>query len=87
MNYELLARVFESGWNEWFAKYDMIPNRKTDTNNHGPFSTDFIGMNYDYPEASYERRKEIIEEHENYQKGLLYLYQLTNGYPKISETK
>ena len=72
INYELLARVFESGWNEWFQKYDMIPNRKTDTNNHGPFSTDFIGMNYDYPEASYERRKEIIEEHKNYQMGLLY---------------
>lgn len=71
-NYELLARVFEAGWDEWFEKYDMIPNRKTDTNNHGPFSTDFIGMNYDYPEASYERRKEIIEEHENYQKGLLH---------------
>lgn len=71
-DYELLARVFESGWNEWFAKYDMIPNRKTDTNNHGPFSSDYIGMNYDYPEASYERRKEIIEDHTNYQKGLLY---------------
>ncbi|MBD1433091.1 FAD-dependent oxidoreductase [Sphingobacterium sp. DN00404] len=71
-NYELLARVFASGWRETFRKFDPIPNRKTDTNNHGPFSTDFIGMNYDYPEASYERRKEIIKEHEEYQKGLLY---------------
>lgn len=70
--YELLVRVFDSGWREWFHKYDIIPNRKTDTNNHGPFSTDFIGMNYDYPEASYERRREIIKEHESYQKGLLY---------------
>lgn len=50
----------------------MIPNRKTDTNNHGPFSSDYIGMNYDYPEASYERRMEIIEDHRRYQKGLLY---------------
>ncbi|MDK2852833.1 MAG: hypothetical protein PWQ38_1098 [Proteiniphilum sp.] len=82
MNYELLARVFESGWNEWFAKYDMIPNRKTDTNNHGPFSTDYIGMNYDYPEASYERRKEIIEEHENYQKGLLYFVSTDERVPE-----
>src|SRR5690606_1129004 len=71
-NYELLARVFATGWRETFRKYDPIPNRKTDTNNHGPFSTDFIGMNYDYPEASYERRKEIIKEHEDYQKGLMY---------------
>lgn len=70
--YELLVRVYESGWRETFEKYDDIPNRKTDTNNHGPFSTDNIGMNYDYPEASYERRKEIIKEHELYQKGLMY---------------
>jgi hypothetical protein len=70
--YELLLRVFDSGWREVFHKYDPIPNLKTDTNNHGPFSTDNIGMNYDYPEASYERRKEIIKEHELYQKGLMY---------------
>lgn len=72
MQYELLARVFEAGWKEWFGKFDAIPNHKTDTNNHGPFSSDNIGMNYDYPEASYERRKEIIKEHEQYQKGLLW---------------
>jgi hypothetical protein len=72
LQYELLVRVFDSGWREWFNKFDMIPNRKTDTNNHGPFSSDYIGMNYDYPEASYERRKEIIKAHEVYQKGLLY---------------
>lgn len=70
--YELLVRVFNSGWDEWFEKFDAIPNKKTDTNNHGPFSSDNIGMNYDYPEASYERRKEIIKEHQDYQKGLLY---------------
>jgi len=70
--YELLRRVFASGWRELFHKYDPIPNQKTDVNNHGPFSTDNIGMNYDYPEASYERRGEIIEEHTSYQKGLLW---------------
>ncbi|RCR68684.1 FAD-dependent oxidoreductase [Larkinella punicea] len=73
--YELLARVFATGWRETFDKYDPIPNRKTDTNNHGPFSTDYIGKNYDYPEATYERRKEIIRDHELYQKGLLYYMQ------------
>jgi len=71
-NYELLARVFQSGWRELFDKFDNIPNRKTDTNNHGPFSTDYIGMNYDYPKASYQKRKEIIKQHEDYQKGLMY---------------
>jgi hypothetical protein len=70
--YELLLRVFDSGWRETFGKFDPIPNAKTDTNNHGPFSTDNIGMNYDYPEASYERRREIIREHEQYQQGLMY---------------
>lgn len=70
--YELLTRVLDSGWNEVFNKFDPIPNHKTDVNNHGPFSFDNIGMNYDYPEATYERRKEIIHEHEVYQQGLLY---------------
>ncbi len=70
--YALLLRVFDAGWRETFEKYDPIPNRKTDTNNHGPFSTDNIGMNYDYPEATYERRREIIAEHRQYQQGLLY---------------
>lgn len=72
LNYELLARVFETGRKDWFEKFDAVPNHKTDTNNHGPLSSDNIGMNYDYPEGSYERRKEIIQEHVNYQKGLLW---------------
>jgi hypothetical protein len=80
--YELLVRVFDAGWDELFVKYDPIPNRKTDTNNHGPFSTDNIGMNYDYPEASYARRKEIIKEHETYQKGLLYFMVTDPRIPK-----
>lgn len=79
--YELLVRVFDSGWNELFDKFDPVPNRKTDTNNHGPFSTDNIGMNYDYPEASYERRLEIIKEHEIYQKGLMYFMSVDKRIP------
>ena len=70
--YDLLVRVFDSGWRETFEKFDPIPNRKTDTNNHGPFSTDFIGMNYDYPEASYKERDSIIQDHRSYQQGLMY---------------
>ena len=68
----MLARVFESGWREFFHKFDPVPNGKTDVNNHGPFSFDNIGMNYAYPEASYEERRKIIEEHTRYQQGLLY---------------
>jgi hypothetical protein len=78
--YELIVRVLEAGWRQTFHKFDLLPNRKTDTNNHGPFSFDNIGMNYDYPEASYERRREIIQEHRDYQQGLLWF--LTND-PRV----
>jgi len=70
--YELLLRVFDNGWRDMFEKFDPLPNHKTDTNNHGPFSTDNIGQNYEYPEGSYEQRRQIIHEHEVYQKGLMY---------------
>ncbi len=71
-NYELLLRELLTGRKDFFEKFDLVPNLKTDTNNHGAFSSDFIGMNYDYPDASYERRREIIRAHEDYQKGYYY---------------
>jgi hypothetical protein len=74
--YALLARALQQGATHVFGKFDLIPNAKTDTNNHGPFSTDNIGMNWDYPDASYERRREIVAEHRQYQQG--YLYFLAN---------
>ena len=70
--YELLVRDFATSRKDWFEKFDDIPNRKTDTNNHGAFSSDNIGMNYDYPEATYQRRQEILKEHIDYQMGLLW---------------
>jgi hypothetical protein len=70
--YALLVRVFETGWRDVFGKFDPIPNRKTDTNNHGPFSTDYIGGNYAYPNGDYATREKIVSEHERYQKGLMY---------------
>jgi hypothetical protein len=79
--YELLARLSSTRWNEFFAKYDPIPNFKTDVNNHGPLSFDNIGMNWDYPDASHKRRKEIIKEHELYQKGLLYFMSTDSRLP------
>jgi hypothetical protein len=72
MQYELLARYLQAGHTEVFRKFDAIPNAKTDTNNHGAFSSDNIGMNHDYPDASYERRKEILAEHRLYQQGLYW---------------
>ncbi len=86
-NYELLLRVFESGRKDWFNKFDAIPNKKTDTNNHGPFSSDYIGMNYEYPEASYEKRKEIIQQHKDYQMGLLWFVANDPRVPEDIRTK
>ncbi|MFK7738728.1 MAG: FAD-dependent oxidoreductase [Planctomycetota bacterium] len=70
--YELLLRYLQAGGRGVFGKFDPIPNRKTDTNNHGAFSFDNIGGSDRYPEASYEERRTIIAEHETYQKGLLW---------------
>lgn len=86
-NYQLLVRVLNTGRKDIFRKFDPIPNRKTDTNNHGPFSTDFIGMNYEYPEASYEERGKIISEHEAYQKGLMYFLANDPQVPENIRTK
>lgn len=69
-DYELLGRYLDAGWREIYRKFDPVPNGKTDTNNHGGFSTDFIGANYDYPEGSYQVRQRIFEAHKNYQQGL-----------------
>jgi len=85
--YELLLRIFDAGWRQTFNKFDPIPNHKTDTNNHGPFSTDNIGFNYDYPEGSYERRREIIREHEQYQKGLMISSQMIRACRKTFDPR
>lgn len=74
-SYELLGRYLDAGWRHKFRKYDPIPNEKADLNNYGALSTDFIGGNYDYPIAGYERRAEIFEAHQSYQAGLIWFMQ------------
>ena len=73
--YELLRRQKKiQPWkslNDVFI-WSLMPNGKTDINNRNGSSTDMIGANWDYPEADYDRRQEIIKEHEDYTKGLLY---------------
>lgn len=70
--YELLLRNYETGEKGFPWINSSMPNRKTDTNNRLGFSTDFIGQNYNYPEASYAEREAIAERHRNYQKGLMW---------------
>ncbi len=60
----------ELTWN--LMHFEMMPNHKTDINNCGGFSTDMIGANFDYPDADYARRDQILRDHEIYTKGLLY---------------
>ena len=85
--YELLLRLFEvypekESLNDWFI-WSRMPNRKTDINNRGGFSTDMIGMNHNYPEASYQERQKIIDAHTEYTKGLLYFYGHDERVPEI----
>jgi hypothetical protein len=72
LDYELLLRNYEAGEDGFPWINSKMPNGKTDTNNRTGFSTDFIGQNYDYPEASYEEREEIAKRHRAYQKGLMW---------------
>jgi len=54
-------------------KFDRLERpHKTDTNNHGPMSSDYIGANYAWPEAGYEQREAIFQQHVTYQKGLYW---------------
>jgi hypothetical protein len=77
--YELLARYLEAlaaaGKKpklEEFWNPIWMPNQKTDINNNGGFSTDFIGMNYDYVEADYAARARIARAHEDYIRGFIH---------------
>jgi len=74
--YEILKRYFavrgkDLQMNE-ITIFSLMPNGKTDINNRGPFSTDHIGANWDYPEADDARRKEIWDDHVHYVQGFLY---------------
>jgi hypothetical protein len=74
--YDLLARYLAAKPNitlkSGLLRISPLPNRKTDINDGGPFSTDFIGFSWDYPDGDAARRRTILQQHEDYTKGLLY---------------
>jgi hypothetical protein len=76
--YELLGRYVEALAKAGqkieardFLKFDMVTPDKTDSNNEGPFSTDFIGQDYDYVEGDYATRAKIWQAHLEYIQGFL----------------
>ena len=80
--YELLLRTLSRGSRHILVNSGPIPNGKTEINNHGSFSTDNIGMNYEYPDGSYEKRSRIKDEHYRFQMG--YFYFLCND-PRVPD--
>ncbi|OIR15068.1 FAD dependent oxidoreductase [mine drainage metagenome] len=69
--YTLLDRYLRAGWRDVFRKFDRLrTGTKTDTNNHGAVSTDFIGANHLWTDADYATRERIFQAHVNYQMGL-----------------
>ncbi len=76
--YELLGRYFvalaaaeKKVTLRNFLKIDMVTPDKTDINNNGGFSTDYIGGNHGYLEADYATREKLWKEHEDYIRGFL----------------
>lgn len=76
--YELVARFIAACEKlgddidlRWFSKYDPLPNDKYDFNT-ATFGGNLPGASWQWPEASYERRRELAKLHENYHRGLLH---------------
>jgi hypothetical protein len=87
--YELLARYLEAlvaagrkPTLEQFWNPIWMPNGKTDINNNGGFSTDYIGGNFAYPDCAYSERAAIWRAHEEYTRGFIY-FLATN--PRVPE--
>ncbi len=71
---------------EQLMHIQMMPGGKTDINNNGGFSTDYIGANYKYPDADYAVRAKIWRNHENYTRGLLHFLATSPRVPEQIRT-
>jgi hypothetical protein len=78
--YELMARLLKASTErlgrapvlQEVALIAPIPNHKADFNNQGPFSTDYIGASWEYPNGNYAKRAQIWQAHIDYTKGYFY---------------
>jgi lysophospholipase L1-like esterase len=91
-DYEILFRAIAAGQTTDFFKTSPLPNRKTDSNNASGISTDFIGGNYDltagwnYAEADYALRDQILAAHLRYQQGYVWTLQNSTRVPQSIRT-
>ena len=73
--YELLRRYIDAGVFDAVQLNTPMPNRKTDINNNGAFSSDHIGANYEYPDGNYAVRERIMRDHRDYLMGMWWFLQ------------
>jgi hypothetical protein len=87
--YELLRRYldgFEKNMGRKPTLRDVtnpvaILGGKSDFNNNGPFSTDYIGHSWQYPDASYAQKQRIWRDHLSYVQGFFYFLSHDPGVP------
>lgn len=83
--YQLLFKyleIYRVGKNPSFIDFTPMPNGKTDSNNSGPISTNYVGKNYDYADGNYATRERIIREHQDYQMGLMWTLAYSEKVPE-----
>ncbi|MFN4805329.1 MAG: FAD-dependent oxidoreductase [Akkermansiaceae bacterium] len=84
LDHELLLRNFEAGDLRMPALIEPLSgtSSKVDWNNMHAVGSDVAGGNWEYPEASYEKRIEIEKAHQTYIRG--FLWTLSNN-PRVPE--
>lgn len=85
-DYEIMFRLIEVGFKGAFFKKTLVPNRKTDGNNVGGFSCDFIGGNYgddwNWATLNHDEREKLAAKHRDYQLGMVWTLQ---HHPRVPE--
>ena len=84
IDHELLLRNFDAGDHRFPALIEKLsgPNKKVDWNAKHAVASDYGGANWDYPEATYSKRREIEAAHQLYIRG--FLWTLANS-PRVPE--
>lgn len=81
-HYELHRRYFAAG-GSFYMPNKRLPGGKTDLiGSEGALSTDLLGMNDDWPTASYAGRREILKDTARFTKGLLWFISTDPGVPQ-----